>query len=83
MANVVASVLPLHERAMPFLAHLEELRRRIIFAFLECSSDSFVLAVRGPTVRFDAATYYSSIAASWAKSFVYSPIVIIGWKRSP
>jgi sec-independent protein translocase protein TatC len=34
MANVVASVLPLHERSMPFLAHLEELRRRIIFSIL-------------------------------------------------
>ena len=34
MADVVASVLPLHERAMPFLAHLEELRRRIIFCIL-------------------------------------------------
>lgn len=34
MANVAASVLPLHERAMPFLAHLEELRRRIIFSIL-------------------------------------------------
>jgi sec-independent protein translocase protein TatC len=33
MANVVDS-LPLHERAMPFLAHLEELRRRIIFCIL-------------------------------------------------
>ena len=33
MANVVASVLPLHERAMPFLAHLG-LRRRIIFSIL-------------------------------------------------
>jgi len=31
MANVVASVLPLHERTMPFLAHLE-LRRWIIFS---------------------------------------------------
>jgi Sec-independent protein secretion pathway component TatC len=35
MANIVASVLPRHERAMPFLAHLEELRRRIIFSILE------------------------------------------------
>ena len=34
MANVVASALPLHERAIPFLAHLEELRRRIIFSVL-------------------------------------------------
>jgi sec-independent protein translocase protein TatC len=34
MANVVASALPVHERVMPFLAHLEELRRRIIFAIL-------------------------------------------------
>jgi len=34
MANVVASALPLHERAMPFLVHLEELRRRIIFSVL-------------------------------------------------
>jgi sec-independent protein translocase protein TatC len=34
MANVVASALPLHESAMPFLAHLEELRRRIIFSVL-------------------------------------------------
>ena len=34
MANVVASVLPLHERTMPFLAHLEELRRRVIFSIL-------------------------------------------------
>jgi sec-independent protein translocase protein TatC len=34
MGNVVASVLPLHESAMPFLAHLEELRRRIIFSIL-------------------------------------------------
>jgi len=34
MANVVASVLPLHERTMPFLAHLEELRRRISFCIL-------------------------------------------------
>ena len=33
MANVVDS-LPLHERAMPFLAHLEELRRRIILCIL-------------------------------------------------
>ena len=34
MANVVASVLPLHERTMPFLAHLEELRRRVICSIL-------------------------------------------------
>jgi sec-independent protein translocase protein TatC len=34
MPNNVASVLPRHERAMPFLAHLEELRRRIIFSIL-------------------------------------------------
>jgi sec-independent protein translocase protein TatC len=34
MANVVASVPPLHERAMSFLAHLEELRRRIMFSIL-------------------------------------------------
>jgi len=34
MANIVASVFPRHERAMPFLAHLEELRRRIIFSIL-------------------------------------------------
>jgi sec-independent protein translocase protein TatC len=34
MANAVATVLPLHERATPFLAHLEELRRRIIFSIL-------------------------------------------------
>src|SRR5580700_1102073 len=34
MANVVASVLPLPERALPFLAHLEELRRRVIFSIL-------------------------------------------------
>jgi len=34
MANVVASTLPLYERAMPFLAHLEELRKRIIFSVL-------------------------------------------------
>jgi len=34
MANVVASVRSVHERAMPFLAHLEELRRRIIFSVL-------------------------------------------------
>ena len=33
MANVADS-LPLHERAMPFLAHLEELRRRIILCIL-------------------------------------------------
>ena len=32
MASAVASVLPLHERAMPFLTHLEELRKRIIFS---------------------------------------------------
>jgi sec-independent protein translocase protein TatC len=31
---VVASTLPLPERAMPFLAHLEELRRRIIGSIL-------------------------------------------------
>ena len=34
MANVVACALPLHEHAMPFLAHLEELRRRIIVSIL-------------------------------------------------
>jgi len=34
MANVVASALPLHERATPLLTHLEELRRRIIFSVL-------------------------------------------------
>src|SRR5580698_2847415 len=33
MANVAAT-LPLHARAMPFLAHLEELRKRIIFSVL-------------------------------------------------
>jgi sec-independent protein translocase protein TatC len=33
MANVAAT-LPLHERAVPFLAHLEELRKRIIFSVL-------------------------------------------------
>jgi sec-independent protein translocase protein TatC len=33
MANVIAA-LPVHERAMPFLAHLEELRKRIIFSVL-------------------------------------------------
>lgn len=32
MANVVASAPPVRERDMPFLAHLEELRRRIIFS---------------------------------------------------
>src|SRR5580693_89936 len=34
MANVVASALPVHDRVMPFLAHLEELRKRIIFSVL-------------------------------------------------
>ena len=34
MANAVVYVLPLRERAMPFLAHLEELRKRIIFSIL-------------------------------------------------
>jgi sec-independent protein translocase protein TatC len=34
MANVIASALPVHERAMPLLAHLEELRKRIIFSIL-------------------------------------------------
>src|SRR5579871_4646546 len=34
MANADASVLRLHERAMPFLSHLEELRRRIVFSIL-------------------------------------------------
>lgn len=34
MGNRAAFVLPLQERSMPLLAHLEELRRRIIFAIL-------------------------------------------------
>lgn len=34
MANAIASVLPLHKRAMPFLAHLEELRKRILLSIL-------------------------------------------------
>ncbi len=34
MGNPAAFVLPLQERSMPLLAHLEELRRRIIFAIL-------------------------------------------------
>jgi len=34
MADTGASVLPLHTRPMPLLAHLEELRRRIIFSVL-------------------------------------------------
>jgi len=34
VADTVASVQPLHERSMPLLAHLEELRKRIIFQFL-------------------------------------------------
>jgi sec-independent protein translocase protein TatC len=34
MADTVASVLPLHERCMPLLAHLEELRKRIMFSIL-------------------------------------------------
>ena len=34
MANPIVYVLPLRERAMPFLAHLEELRRRLIFSIL-------------------------------------------------
>ena len=33
MDNVLAA-LPMDERAMPFLAHLEELRKRIIFTIL-------------------------------------------------
>jgi hypothetical protein len=46
MANADASILPMHERAMPFLAHLVELRRRIFFQFLEYWSDFFSA---GPT----------------------------------
>jgi len=66
MANIVASVLPRHERAMSFLAHLEELRRRIIFSilgilvgFLLCWSfaDRLFGLMQQPN--------YSSIAASW------------------
>jgi sec-independent protein translocase protein TatC len=34
MADATASVLSLHARSMPLLAHLEELRRRIIFSVL-------------------------------------------------
>jgi hypothetical protein len=33
-ANFVASALPVHERAMPFLADLEELRKRATFSIL-------------------------------------------------
>jgi len=34
MSDAVASVLALHPRSMPLLAHLEELRKRIIFSVL-------------------------------------------------
>jgi len=34
MADAAASVLSLHTRSMPLLAHLEELRKRIIFSVL-------------------------------------------------
>jgi len=34
MADMAASVLSLHTRSMPLLAHLEELRKRIIFSVL-------------------------------------------------
>src|ERR1700683_5666352 len=34
MADSTASVLSLHARSMPLLAHLEELRKRIIFSVL-------------------------------------------------
>lgn len=45
MNNVLAA-LPVHERAMPFLAHLEELRKRIIFSILSILGGFFCV---GPT----------------------------------
>ena len=72
MSDMTAFGLAQRTHSMPLLAHLEELRKRIIVSVVGVLAGVLLcwsFADRIFDFRFNATTYYSGVASSW------------GWRR--